>query len=176
MIDVRSLTGQTVAVFGLGRSGLASALALVESGAHVAAWDDNPSSRDDAADQGVPLVDPYVSDWSQPVALVFSPGIPQRYPQPHAIAAMARQARVEIICDIELLARSQPQATLLGVTGTNGKSTTTALIGDILEMAGSPVQVGGNLGTPALELNPLGEDGTYVMEVSSYQLDLLSSA
>lgn len=175
MIDVRSLSGQPVAVFGLGRSGLASALALHESGAMVWAWDDDATSRDRAAAAGVPLVDLNACDWAKPLALVFSPGIPLHHPTPHGVAERARAAGVEIICDIELLARSQPHATLLGVTGTNGKSTTTALIGHLLATSGSPVEIGGNLGVPALELEPLGDGGTYALEVSSYQLDLLGS-
>jgi len=176
MIDVRSLSGLPVAVFGLGRSGLATAVALGESGARVWAWDDDANIRERAAAQGVPLVDLETCDWSKLVALVFSPGIPLHHPTPHPVAKRAQAAGVEIMCDIELLARSQPQATLLGITGTNGKSTTTALIGHILEAAGSEVAVGGNLGVPALELEPLGTDGTYVLEMSSYQLDLVTSA
>ena len=176
MIDVRSLSGLPVAVFGLGRSGLATAVALKESGARVWAWDDDANTRERAAALGVPLVDLGTCDWNEPVALVFSPGIPLHYPTPHPVAKRAQAAGVEILCDIELLARSQSQATLLGITGTNGKSTTTALIGHILEAAGSQVEVGGNLGVPALELGPLGKGGTYVLEMSSYQLDLLTSA
>ncbi len=176
MIDVGSLSDLTVAVFGLGRSGLATALALKNSGARVWAWDDDAAKRDAAAGHGVPLVDLTTCDWTGPVALVFSPGIPLHHPHPHAVAKLARNAGVEIICDIELLARSRPRATLLGVTGTNGKSTTTALIGHIVGTAGRPIQVGGNLGIPALELEPLGADGIYALELSSYQLDLMATA
>ncbi len=176
MIEVCSLTDRCVAVFGLGRSGLASALALGKSGALVWAWDDDPAKRESAAAAGVPLVDPAACDWNKIAALIFSPGVPLHHPTVHPVAELAVRAGVEIICDIELLARSQSRASLLGVTGTNGKSTTTALIGHILGGAGKRVQVGGNLGTPALELEPLGEDGTYALELSSYQLDLINTA
>jgi len=176
MIDVRTLSEQPVAVCGLGRSGLSAALALKESGAQVWAWDDEPDTRDRAAAAGVPLVDLTACDWTRPVALVLSPGIPLSHPKPHPVAELANKAGVEIICDIELLARTQTDATLVGVTGTNGKSTTTALIGHLLGAAGKQVEIGGNLGVPALDLEPLGKAGSYVLEVSSYQLDLLSSA
>ncbi|HZB93210.1 MAG TPA: UDP-N-acetylmuramoyl-L-alanine--D-glutamate ligase, partial [Stellaceae bacterium] len=108
-------------------------------------------------------------------ALVLSPGIPHRFPAPHPVAAEARAAGAEIIGDIELLARARPEATYVAVTGTNGKSTTTALIGHILKAAGRTVETGGNLGTPALALAPLGPGGIYVLELSSYQLELTES-
>jgi UDP-N-acetylmuramoylalanine--D-glutamate ligase len=106
---------------------------------------------------------------------VLSPGIPHTYPTPHPIAALARNASIEIIGDIELLARSCREARYVGVTGTNGKSTTTALIGHILQEASRTVAVGGNLGTPVLALPPLGAEGIYVLEMSSYQLELTES-
>src|SRR5262249_25499922 len=107
--------------------------------------------------------------------LVLSPGIPHTHPAPHPVAAAARRAGLEIIGDIELLGRAQREAAYVGVTGTNGKSTTTALIGHILRQAGREVQAGGNLGIPASTLAPLPLGGVYVLEMSSYQLELTVS-
>jgi UDP-N-acetylmuramoylalanine--D-glutamate ligase len=173
VIDLSFFGGLPVAVLGLGKSGLSAARALMESGAEVWAWDDDPERR--AAADGVPLVDLTGCDWRELTSLVISPGIPHSHPAPHPVAALAREHRCEIIGDIELLARAQRDASYLGVTGTNGKSTTTALIGHILETSGREVQVGGNLGTPALDLEPLDSGGIYVLEMSSYQLELTLS-
>ena len=175
MIDLSFFGGLPVAVLGLGKSGLSAARALRESGAEVWAWDDNADRRAAAAAEGVPLVDLTGCDWQELTSLVISPGIPHSHPAPHPVAALAREHRCEIIGDIELLARSQRDASYLGVTGTNGKSTTTALIGHILETSGREAQVGGNLGTPALDLEPLDSSGIYVLEMSSYQLELTLS-
>ncbi len=172
MIDLSAYRGQTLAVMGLGRSGMATARALLRGGATVLAWDDSASRRDDASGDGIPIADLTGADWSGIEALVLSPGIPHSHPAPHPVAARARSVDCRIIGDIELLVRAQPEARYIGVTGTNGKSTTTTLIGHLLSQAGLPVQIGGNLGTPALELEPLGPDGTYVIEMSSYQLEL----
>ncbi len=164
-----------VAVLGLGRSGTVAARALMDSGADVWAWDDNEDVRAKARDAGIPIVDLLTCNWRELTTLVISPGIPLTHPEPHPAAVLARQHDVEIIGDIELLARSQRDAQYVGVTGTNGKSTTTALIGHILETAGREVQVGGNLGTPALSLEPQGPGGIYVLEMSSYQLEITLS-
>jgi len=175
VIDLHYFKDLPVAVLGLGKSGLSAARALMKSGADVRAWDDSENSRAAAAAEGIPLVDLSTCDWRELTSLVISPGIPHSHPAPHPVAALARQHNCEIIGDIELLARAQPAAGYLGVTGTNGKSTTTALIGHILETAGRQVQTGGNLGTPALELEPLESGGTYVLEMSSYQLEITVS-
>jgi len=175
MIDVFPFAHYLVAVFGLGRSGLSSATALMKSGAEVAAWDDDEDARANAAEADIPLVDLYKCDWKEHTTLVLSPGIPLHHPEPHKIVQLAEAANVEAICDIELLARAQREAAYIGITGTNGKSTTTALIGHIMQVAGREVEIGGNLGVPALELEPLGTDGTYVLEMSSYQLELTKS-
>ena len=172
MIEVGSYRGERVAVLGLARSGLAAAQALALGGARVAAWDDDAAKRDAAAAAGVPIVDLARSDLAGIKALVLSPGIPHTYPKPHPVAARARAAGAAIIGDIQLLAQSCRKARYVGITGTNGKSTTTALIGHILVSAGREVAVGGNLGTPALSLAPLGSGGIYVLEMSSYQLEL----
>lgn len=164
-----------VAVLGLGRSGLAAARVLRDSGAEVWAWDDNEDVRARAREDGIPIVDLHGCNWRELTTLVLSPGIPHSHPEPHPVAALARKHGVEIIGDIELLARAQRNARFLGVTGTNGKSTTTALIGHVLETAGRSVAIGGNLGIPALELEPLDLEGIYVLEMSSYQLELTLS-
>ena len=171
-IRIPAMAGQTVAVLGLGRSGLPAARALTASGATVWAWDDNPKARNEARAAGLPLVDLAGCDWSKPAALVLSPGIPHKFPKPHPVAALATARRCPIIGDIELMARAGLGARFIGITGTNGKSTTTALIGHILRSAGLRAEIGGNLGTPALTLAPLGKDGIYVLEMSSYQLEL----
>ncbi|MBI1205693.1 MAG: UDP-N-acetylmuramoyl-L-alanine--D-glutamate ligase [Azospirillum sp.] len=175
MIDLFFLSGFPVGVMGLGRSGLATAWTLARSGAQVWAWDDDPARREAAVIRGIPIKDLHSCDFSELVLLVLSPGIPLTHPAPHPVAARARAAEIPIIGDIELLGRAQHEARTIGITGTNGKSTTTALIGHILKYAGQPVEVGGNLGTPALELAPLGANGSYVLEMSSYQLDLTFS-
>ncbi|NQV82232.1 MAG: UDP-N-acetylmuramoyl-L-alanine--D-glutamate ligase [Rhodospirillales bacterium] len=175
MIDVFPFAHYPVAVFGLGRSGMSAAMALMKSKAEVAAWDDDEDARDAAAEAGVPLVDLYKCDWKDHTTLVLSPGIALRHPKPHPIVQLAEAANVEIIGDVELLARAQREAAYIGITGTNGKSTTTALIGHILQISGREAEIGGNLGIPALDLEPLSSDGTYVLEMSSYQLELTKS-
>ncbi len=127
------------------------------------------------AQAGARVTDPATIDWSGITALVISPGIPSTLPVPHPVAVAARAAGKPIICDVELLARAQPEATFVAITGTNGKSTTTALIGHILQQAGLRCQVGGNIGRGALDLDPLGKGGLYVLELSSYQLELLQT-
>jgi UDP-N-acetylmuramoylalanine--D-glutamate ligase len=161
-IVVDSFAGRRVAVLGLARSGRAAARALAAGGAEVLGWDDNPSVREEVAGE-IPLCGLVAADWRHVAALVLSPGIPHSYPTPHPVVLRARAAGTEIIGDIELLGRTQRDAGYVGITGTNGKSTTTALIGHILAAAGRQVEIGGNLGTPALTLAPLGSEGTYVL-------------
>jgi UDP-N-acetylmuramoylalanine--D-glutamate ligase len=175
MIDLGMLKGSSFVVLGLARSGLATVRALTAAGIDCVAWDDNAASREQAAKAGAAIVEPGSIDWSRATALIISPGIPNRLPKPHPVAAAARAAGKKIVCDIELLARAQSTAGFVGITGTNGKSTTTALIGHILGAAGRRCEVGGNIGRGALDLAPLGEDGLYVLELSSYQLELLET-
>ena len=175
MINVFPFAGCPVSVFGLGRSGLLTARALVESDAEVFAWDDDEEARDRAADEGVPLVDLYQCDWSEHTTLVLSPGVPLHHPEPHPVVKMAQDANVEIIGDTEVLARTQRDAGYIGITGTNGKSTTTTLLGHIMQVSGREAEIGGNLGIPVLDLEPLGTEGTYVLEMSSFQLELTFS-
>ncbi len=176
MITVESFKGETVAVMGLARSGLTAAEALMAGGATVLAWDDSPDRRDAARRRGIPLADLNTARFNGIDALVLSPGIPHTYPKPNSVAASAKAAGTPIIGDIELLAGAVPEARYVGITGTNGKSTTTALIGHILAAAGRKVAVGGNLGMAALTLARLDTDGTYVLELSSYQLELIDKA
>ena len=171
MIPVATFSDLTVAVMGLGRSGLAAARALTAGGARVLAWDDDPATRAAAEKGGVPVNDLTTGDFAEIAVLVLSPGIPDRYPTPHPIAARARRAGCEIVCDIDLLGRSAPEARFLGITGTNGKSTVTALVGHIFAAAGLGAATGGNLGIPVLALEPLDATGWYVLEMSSYQLE-----
>src|SRR5262249_55675064 len=152
---------------GLARSGIGAVRALAAGGAQVIAWDDKPAAREAVAAE-VALCDLAAVDWHGIAALVLSPGIPHSFPEPHQAVLGARAAGTEIIGDIELLGRAQPNARVIGITGTNGKSTTTALIGHLLAASGQRVEVGGNLGTAALSLVPLGSDGTYVLELSSF--------
>ncbi len=167
MIKVIGFEYQKVAILGLGRTGNSAALALRAGNAHVFAWDDNSDSRKEAEDHGVPIVDLSTLNWEQISALVLSPGIAASHPY----AVLAKEAGVPIICDVELLARTQLDANFIGITGTNGKSTTTWLISHLLKTAKRQIEVGGNIGKAALDLNPLKKDETYVLELSSYQLE-----
>ncbi len=175
MIPLPFFHGLPVGVLGLGRSGIAAARALAASGAEVWAWDDNEDARARAAAQEVPLVDLHRCNWQEPTSLILSPGIAHDHPAPHPVVELARAAGAEVIGDVELLGRAQPDARYLGITGTNGKSTTTALLGHLLQLCNVDAQVGGNIGRPVLDLEPAGNSGTYVLEMSSYQLELTFS-
>ncbi len=176
MTDLSQFKNAPVAIFGLGRTGLTASQALMDSGVEVWAWDDNPDARRQAEAAQVPLTDLYNCRWEQVQTLVLSPGIPHTHPEPHPVAHLARKSGCEVVGDIELLFRAVPSASYLGVTGTNGKSTTTALIGHILQRAGIDNRVGGNIGSPVLALDSVSKDGFYVFEMSSYQLELTPSA
>jgi UDP-N-acetylmuramoylalanine--D-glutamate ligase len=179
MIDVTCFKGKTVGVFGLARSGLSAIHALKAGGASVFAWDDKQSARAMAAGEGARPEPWELWPWSDIAALIFSPGVPLTHPEPHAIVRRAHEAGTEVIGDVELFARSirplagsKGAAPIIAVTGTNGKSTTTALIGHILQSCGFDAQVGGNIGRPALDLGAPEVKTVYVLEVSSYQIDL----
>lgn len=166
--------GRRVYVVGLARSGLASARALRAGGAEVLCWDDGETARADAAADGFTLSAPADRDtWRDLAGLILAPGIPFTHPAPHPAVLKAREADVEILSDIELLFRAEPSATFIGITGTNGKSTTTALLGHMLRHAGMDIAVGGNLGVAALTLPAA---PIYVLEISSYQADIIPSA
>jgi UDP-N-acetylmuramoylalanine--D-glutamate ligase len=174
--------GQRFAVVGLGRNGLPAAQALTSMGASVVAWDDNPKAREaaetDAGRLGYEVSDPNGEEFAFD-ALVLSPGIPHIRPRVHPIAARALAAGVPILTDAELLYRAVraagSEARFVGITGTNGKSTTTALLAHILETAGVPVSAGANLGPAALSLPLLADNGVYVLEMSSYMLERLAT-
>ena len=175
MIALPTYAGRNVAVFGLARSGAAAVRALTASGAHVFAWDDNEDRRNENAGAGVLLTNLSESRFDSIDALVLSPGVPFTHPVPHPVVRKAQAAGVPVIGDVELFATAGSVARVVGVTGTNGKSTTTALIGHLLQTAGRSVAVGGNIGRPVLDFEPLGTSGAYVIEVSSYQIDLTRS-
>lgn len=178
MIAVRAYEGRRVAVFGLARTGIAAARALMAGGAQVSAWDDSEASRQAAEEQGVPLDDLNRRDWGDIAALVLSPGVPLTHPEPHRMVRLAHAVGAPVIGDLELFAKAvadAPEARVVGVTGTNGKSTTVALLGHVLKSAGLDVRVGGNIGQAALSLDPPRPGAVYVIELSSYQLDLAPS-
>lgn len=176
MIDLSHLRGKTIAVLGLGKSGLASVKALINAGTIVWAWDDTASSRELIEPLGLVPINLTECDWTEPDMLVISPGIPSTFPSPHPAAEKARRAGKPIICDVELLCTAQPDVPTLAITGTNGKSTTTALTAHIIDQAGIKTQAGGNLGNAALGLEPSTADDCLVLELSSYQLELLEHA
>lgn len=173
---VTSFKGRKVALFGLGGSGLATAEALAAGGAEVTAWDDNPDSVEKAANKGIHTADLRHVDWPAFAAFVLSPGVPLTHPKPHWTVDLAHAAGIEIIGDVELFCRERrllsPDCPFIAITGTNGKSTTTALIAHILRSAGRDTQLGGNIGTAVLTLDPPARDRFYVVECSSYQIDL----
>ena len=179
MIRATTFAGKRVAVFGLGGSGLATAKALLAGGADVAAWDDGDRARDAAAKAAVPLVELKSADWSTFASLVLAPGVPLTHPVPHWTVEAARAAGVEVIGDIEIFCRERrahaPGSPFVAITGTNGKSTTTALIAHILRAAGLDAQMGGNIGVPILSLEPPAPGSFHVVEMSSFQIDLTPS-
>ena len=181
MIPAPGFEGRRIAVFGLGRSGLTAARALKAGGALPVLWDDSVSSRMQTEAEGFAVEDLTAADWSGFAALVLSPGAPLTHPEPHWAVGRAREAGIEISGDIELFARAVAalpegdRPKVVAVTGTNGKSTTTALIGWVLKQAGMIVHVGGNIGIGVLALPAPTPDAVYVIEVSSYQLDLTTS-
>jgi len=179
MIRASTFKGKRVAVFGLGGSGLASARALLEGGADVAAWDDSEAGRGAAEKAGIRLVDLSMADWSELSALVLAPGVPLTHPEPHWVVAKASGAGVEIIGDIEIFARERakacPDAPFIAITGTNGKSTTTALIAHLLRELGCDVEMGGNIGRAILTLEPPARNRFHVIEMSSFQIDLTAT-
>ncbi len=176
MLDLSAYDDHAIAVLGLGVSGMSAASELRRAGARVLPWDDNENRRNGAATRGLTPCDLETTEFADIDLLILSPGIPQGHPHTHPVVARARDAGCQILCDVELLTRAVPEARYIGITGTNGKSTTTALIGHILSKLEISSAIGGNIGAPALSLDALGRDGIYVLELSSYQLDLLPRA
>jgi UDP-N-acetylmuramoylalanine--D-glutamate ligase len=176
VIPITAFAGKKVAIFGLGGSGFASARALLAGGADVIAWDDNADVVAKAMRAGVPTADLRHVEWSSISALVLAPGVPLTHPAPHWPVGLARAAAVEVIGDIELFCRERrrqaPRSPFVAVTGTNGKSTTTALVAHLMRCAGHDTQVGGNIGTAILSLQPPRAGRVHVIEASSYQIDL----
>jgi UDP-N-acetylmuramoylalanine--D-glutamate ligase len=154
MIPATSFAGKTVALFGLGGSGLVSAQSLKAGGADVVAFDDSAASLAKATAAGIKTADVRSLEWSKVAALLLAPGVPLTHPEPHWSVKLAQQAGVQVIGDIELFCRERrsraPRSPFVGITGTNGKSTTTALLAHILRAAGKDVQMGGNIGTAIL--------------------------
>ncbi|MBY0421013.1 MAG: hypothetical protein K2Q06_01835, partial [Parvularculaceae bacterium] len=179
MIPAPGVKGEKVAVYGLGATGAAVVAALDASGAEVFAWDDSAAARKDAGDA---VAAPDDWPWTALSFLVLSPGVPLTHPKPHPIVLAARAAKVEIVGDIEIFARAvnaapaEARPRIVAVTGSNGKSTTTALIGHALRQLGADVSVGGNIGAAALSLDwSASRSKIYVLELSSFQLDLVQS-
>jgi UDP-N-acetylmuramoylalanine--D-glutamate ligase len=179
VIPITTFAGRKVAVFGLGGSGLAAASALLAGGADAVAFDDDAASVAKAKTAGIPVADLRSADWSKIAALILAPGVPLTHPTPHWVVQLARKAGVEIIGDIELFCRERrlraPNAPFVAITGTNGKSTTTALIAHLAAAAGMDAQLGGNIGTAILSLTPPRAGRVHVIECSSYQIDLSPS-
>ena len=179
MIPITTFAGKKIAVFGLGASGLVSAGALLAGGADVIAFDDDTASIAKASAGGIPTADLRQADWSKIAALVLAPGVPLTHPTPHWVVQLARKANVEVIGDVELFCRERrhhvPGAPFVAITGTNGKSTTTALIAHLTASAGMDAQLGGNIGTAILSLAPPRPGRVHVIECSSYQINLAPS-
>ncbi len=179
MIPSRAFANRTVAIFGLARTGLGAVRALVAGGTRVIAWDDDSNARDLGGQEGAELMPWREWPWETIAALILSPGVPLTHPKPHGVVEHANRAKVRIIGDVELFAheiRPDPngsaKAPVIAITGTNGKSTTTALVGHILNACGFDAQIGGNIGKSVLELSPPSAKTIYVLEMSSFQIDL----
>lgn len=179
MTPVTTFAGRTVAVFGLGMSGLASCRALTAGGAMVVAADDSEAGVKAAKDAGFAIENLSAADWSRFAALVLAPGVPLTHPEPHWTVKKASAAGVEIIGDIELFcrerARSAPGSPFAAITGTNGKSTTTALLAHLVNASSRDAQMGGNIGTAILALKPPAADRFHIIEMSSFQIELTPS-
>jgi len=180
MIAACGYEGKTVAVFGLGGSGLSVVRSLKAGGASVHAWDDKAEHRAGAVAEGAEAVDLLAaSDWSAYAALILAPGVPLTHPEPHRVVTLANAAGVPVIGDVELyfqaVAASGKAVKIVAITGTNGKSTTTALIGHMARECGLDTAVGGNIGEPVLSLPEPADGRVYVVELSSYQIDLTPS-
>src|SRR5947209_3598646 len=179
MSPVTCFGGSRVALFGLGGSGLATARALLAGDADVAAYDDDDKACDAARAAGLTITELKLADWSDFAALILSPGVPLTHPEPHWSVVRAREAGIEIIGDVELFCRERaklaPGSPFVAITGTNGKSTTTALISHLFRAFRHDVQLGGNIGTPILALEPPAPQRVHVIELSSFQIELAPS-
>jgi len=167
MIALTSYEQKIAAVLGLSRTGLSACRSVTAGGGRVWAWDDNLDRRELASNQGISIVNLDLCNWDRVKSLVLSPGIPLKHPRPHRLVRHAKAAGVPVIGDMELLAENQPERRIIGITGTNGKSTTSALIAHILQNASIGTQLGGNIGLPVLDLLPKPPDDIYVLELST---------
>ncbi len=176
MIAARAYKDRKVAVYGLGASGFSVARALVAGGAQVIVWDDGEAQRDKAEAENLTVSDPCAQGLEGYAALILAPGIPLTHPEPHPVVKLAQSSGVPVLGDVELFQQEvralNPDAKIVGITGTNGKSTTTALIGHMVTANGRRAEVGGNIGKSVFDLDPPRADTVYVIEVSSYQIDL----
>jgi len=175
MMKSHAYQNKGVAVFGLGKSGLSTAQRLHDGCANVRVWDDRPAGREAAENAGLDVQNFQTADFSNIDILVLSPGVPLTHPAPHPVVELANRSNVDIVGDVEIFLNEKTAGKLVGITGTNGKSTTSALIHHMLADAGRDTALGGNIGTPVMDLPQLNADGTYVLELSSYQLDLTPS-
>ena len=177
MFPAKTFNNKRVAVFGLARSGISCATALRLGGAEVFAWDDNEPAVEKAKAEGISVSNLHSIDFKMLDALLLSPGVPLTHPEPHWTVIKAKQAGIEIIGDTEIFARelALSGAKFVAVTGTNGKSTTTALVGHVLKSAGLDVDVGGNIGLAVFNLRQPQAGRIYVLELSSFQIDLMPS-
>ena len=166
MINLSSVCRKTIAILGMGKSGLSSAQALIKSGAIVWAWDDDPIKRIKMKDLGLNQTDLLKCNWKKVDVLLVSPGIPTSYPFCHPIIEKAKKEAIPITCDVELFCQLQKKVSILAITGTNGKSTTTALTGHILQHCGIKTQLGSNFGNPVFALNPSKSNDCIILELS----------
>ena len=175
MFSATSFNGKSVAVFGLARTGISCAQSLIAGGAKVFAWDDSEPAVEKARAKGIAITNLHTVDFKTLDSLILSPGVPLTHPEPHWTVVKAKQAGIEIIGDTEAFTREVKGsgAKIVAITGTNGKSTTTALIGHVLRAAGLDVDVGGNIGLAVFNLRPPAKDRIYVLELSSFQIDLM---
>ncbi len=175
MFAASTFKNKRVAMFGLARSGISCALALQEGGATVFAWDDSEPAQDKARNDGVNVTNLHTVDFKNLHALVLSPGVPLTHPEPHWTVVKAKAVGIEVIGDTEVFAREVQDtgAKVVAITGTNGKSTTTALIGHVLKHGGLDVDVGGNIGNAVFNLRSPSRGRIYVLELSSFQIDLM---
>lgn len=176
MIDVtafkESIENKPVALFGLGASGMATLEVLLKGEISVFAWDDRDDMHQKASDLGANVELLNTQNLKLCACLILAPGVPLTHPEPHDVVKAAHEAQIEIIGDIEILHRSQHGHKTIGITGTNGKSTTTAMLTHVLNATGQSAVMGGNIGVPALQLDPPDKDTIFVLEMSSYQIDL----
>ena len=175
MFPATTFKDKKVAVFGLARSGTATIEALLLGGAMVHAWDDSAPAVEKGRAAGLPISNLHQIDFATLDALVLSPGVPLTHPEPHWTVLKARHAGIEVIGDTEIFAREAKAAgsRIVAITGTNGKSTTTALTGHVLQQAGLDVDVGGNIGKAVFLLRQPVKGRVYVLELSSFQIDLM---